>query len=255
MAKDVTAELVYVLEISRQHQHYLGRIRHWEQLMVACNNHCCLVKGFTKEQAVSTEVKSIPFATLYHWHNGHLFRPGGLVPEKQLAAKEQFQPIAQALPVTLPAFNHNYFGIQQQIPVRLVPGVQEQSACGMLVKVDVLGRYIATAAAVRLQPLQWCLLNRHKALVLGTPLLPLSHAQVLWQSGNLLLPVGYTLEWPVLSPILQQIAEGKGNLALWQQDQTLLPLFWQQFRPLSVSSFRLTTGNIAAPENSPADGQ
>lgn len=255
MAENVTAELVYVLEIAREHQHYLGRIRHWEQLMVACNENYCLVKGFTKEQAVSIEVKSIPFATLYYWHNGHLFRLEGLVPEKQLLATEVFKPIAQALPVTLPAYNHNYFGIQQQISVQLVPGVQEQPACGMLVQVSALRSYITTAPAIRLRPLQWCLLNRNMALVLGTPLLPLPHAQVLWQSGKLLLPVGYTLQWPVLLPILQQTVEDKGDLVLWQQNQTLLPLSWQQLRPLSVSSFRLTTGDIAVPENSIADGQ
>lgn len=244
MAENAADELSYVLEIRREHRHYLAQIRHWQHLVVAEDAVCCRVTGFTPQQAESATVKSIPFARLFHLRNGWLFRLNGLVPEKELPASTEFVPIAKALSLTLPAFNHNYFGIQQRIPVQLVPGSGEQPACGMLVSVAALGSYLVTASAVRLRPLQWCLLNRSLALVLGIPLLPVQEASMLWQHGKLLLPAGYVPQWPILAGVLQQTAAPEGDLILWQQNQTWLPLSWQQFRPLSISSYRLTTGHI-----------
>jgi hypothetical protein len=117
----------------------------------------------------------------------------------------------------------------------------------MLVNIDALGSYLVTASAVRLRPLQWCLLNRSLALVLGIPLLPVQEACVLWQHGKLLLPAGYVPQWPVLTAVLQQSAAYQSDLVLWLENQTWLPLSWQQFRPLSISSYRLTTGHINEP--------
>jgi len=247
MAENVADQLSYVLEISREHRPYLAGVRHWQHLLVAEDTAYCRVTGFTPQQAESATVKSIPFARLFHLRNGWLFPINGLVPEKQLPASTEFVPIAKALPLTLPAFNHNYFGIQQQIPVQLVPGAGEQPSCGMLVNVAALGSYLVTASAIRLRPLQWCLLNRSQALVLGIPMLPVQEACVLWQQGKLLLPVGYRPQWPVLTTVLQQPAAYQSDLILWREKQNRLPLSWQQFRPLSISSYRLTTGHIHEP--------
>lgn len=253
MAEDAANGITYLLEIQQTHQHYLGQIRHWTHLSIATGNGVYWIKGLTEAQVTGVEVKSIPFTQLYSLRGQQLFRVGGLVPEKTLPAGLQFVPVAQGLPVQLPSFNHNYFGIDEQLTIQLLPAEKEQPACGMLVSLEALGNYISTAAAVRLQSLQWMVLDNATALVLGTPLLPVSNAQVLWKDGFFLLPAGYGFEWPALSAVLQQKMKPEGDWILWMPDATYLPLLAQQLKPLSLSSFRLTVQLLPSPGKTPAD--
>lgn len=255
MAKDAANSVSYVLEIAQQHQHYLAGLRHHTQLSIARQDGWCWIKGLTPEQMVAAEVISIPFIRRYYLQGQHLFFMGGLVPEKLLPQGLQFLPLTQGLPVSLPAFNHNYFGIHQQVPVALAAADKEQPACGMLVPLHKLQQYINTAAAIRLQSLQWLVLDGVTALVLGTPVLPVAEAQILWKNACFLLPAGYDFEYPALSVVLQQQMQQGGELILWMANGTWLPLSAQHFKTLSISSFRLTMQRLGEQGKMPGHGR
>ncbi|BAV07991.1 hypothetical protein SAMN05421788_103334 [Filimonas lacunae] len=249
MAEDAANPITWLLHLALPHRHYLGRIRHWDNLSIAEEGEHCWVKDFTPQQLDSTAVKSIPFITIYYCKQQQLFPAGKLVPVQSMPAGLHWQPIAKGLGVTLPGFNHNYFGIQQSIPVTLVPSQLERQAYAMLVKLEVLQAYIETAPAVRLQPLQWIILDNHTACVIGVPLLPVQ-GEVLWKDERFLLPVGYDFEWRILSEVISSNMKDHYNWVLWQKEGSWLPIAPQQLQPLTISSFRLSMQRITTQKRS-----
>lgn len=238
MAEDAANDITYLLEIPKVHLHYLGQIRHWSHLKMAPGEGVYWVKGLTEKEVESAEVRGIPFIQLYYQRDQLLFPNGGITPVRKAPQGLLWTPIERGLPVTLPAFNHNYFGLQQQTAARILPGGEEQPGYAMLVPANVLQTYIETAPAVRLQALQWVLINR-EALVLGTPLLPLQ-GRVFWKQQQFLLPAGYRFEWPVMAEVIHDKLNSAGNWMLWQEDNTVVTMTPEQLRELSISSFRLT---------------
>lgn len=79
-----------------------------------------------------------------------------------------------------------------------------------------------------------------KALFLGTPLLSLP-GKTYWNKDGHLLPAGLDFEFKNLSRLLQQKynKESEGWL-LWDENGNCLSIKNTDFRPLSISSFRLT---------------
>lgn len=255
MAKDAANNVSYMLEIGQEHQHFLAGLRQYTHLSIARQGGWCFIKGLTPEQVTAAEVISIPFIRRYYLRGQHLFPIGGLIPEKLLPQGLEFLPVMQGLPVSLPAFNHNYFGIHQRVPVALAAADKEQPAYGMLVPLHRLEQYINTAAAVRLQSLQWLVLDSSTALVLGTPVLPVAEAQMLWKNGSFLLPAGYNFEYPALSVVLQQHMQQQGEWILWMVNGTWLPLAAPDFKALSISSFRLTLQRLREQGKMPGHGR
>lgn len=239
MAEDLTDDITWLLSIEQQHLDYLGPIRHWEQLKIAAEPGTYWVKGLTGEQLESAEIKSIPFKQIFYAKEERLFPYGGSVPVRKLPASLSWTPLERGLPLQLPAFNHNYFGIGERILPRLAASENQVLPAAMLTPLSLLGEYIETAPAVRLKDLLWVILD-DKALVLGEPLLPLP-GQSFWKKGDFLLPSGLDWEWPVLAETLNDALNPDGSCRLiWDIDSRYTIVPKDSFRPLSISSFRLS---------------
>ena len=79
-----------------------------------------------------------------------------------------------------------------------------------------------------------------KALFLGTPLLSFP-GKTYWSKDGHLLPTGFDFEFKNLSTLLQRkYNAGQDQWLLWNEDGSVLHLNKEDFRKLSVSSFRLT---------------
>ncbi len=237
---------MYYLIIEEARKNDLAHIRHWNNLKAAFEGTRIWIKDLTAAQARSVEVKSIPYKTLLYEKNGKLCLADHQLPYCSIPTV-LWTPLQRALPLSLPRFNHNYFGIHEQVPVRLCPSSQEQPAAAMLVSLTELEHYLNTAPAIRVQHLQWTVVNGTQALVLGTPLLPLN-GSIFWQQGRFLLPAGYVFELPGISGIFgNKLETGNDQWVVWPTPQTWFLLPNNYLQPLSLSSFRLTRAALKPP--------
>lgn len=230
---------MYFLEINKEHKDFLGSIRHWDNLKVAFETSVIWVKDFSFAQISSPEMLQIPYAKIYELKDNLLFEKDKLLPSKKLPSGLLWTPILRALPVLLPKFNHNFFGIDQRINMVLKPSDDSKEAYALLVDFEELKLYIESAPKFRLEPLRWVVINK-KALIIGTPLLPLKGCTY-WFDNNFLLPSGYNFEWNALTKIIQQkINPSTENMVLWNTDNSFSNIPINTIKQLSISSFRLT---------------
>ncbi|GGA89056.1 hypothetical protein [Puia dinghuensis] len=241
MAAHPSNLVTWLLEIDEAHLEFLAPVRHWDFLSMASGPGVCWVKGFRPEDLESPEITSIPFKRLLYLRDEHLFPAGGLVPLKQLPAGLAWIPLEKGLPLQLPSFNHNYFGIQERLTIRLVPASIEKAPAALLAPLDVLRAYADMASSIRLKGLNWVVLD-DQALVVGEPLLPLP-GEVYWRQGHHLLPAGFAFEFPFLvETIGANVGSPGACLLLWDKEGGCLRIGRDMFCPLSRSSVRQTTG-------------
>ncbi len=240
MEKDTANHLTMLLRVPLEHKDDLACIRHWQNLKLATADGWCWVKDFTAAQQDAVELKTLPYKNVFYLHGHQLFPAGSLLPVSNLPGGLLWTPIETALPVGVPDLNHNFFGIQDEVPVRLVPAEQEWQPVALVADMDVLENYIIHAPAIRLQQLAWALLVPGRALVAGTPLLPVQ-GTTYWLCHDMLLPTGYHFEWPVLAKtIAHHIDPGGSYWILWDAagGYSLVPR--ASLQQLSISSFRLS---------------
>lgn len=243
MANDAADNLNYFLLLEADHQWYLGAIRNWNNLKVGFNEQGIWIKEFDYAQIQSVEVKTIPYKKVFYEKNGRLFPLNSLLPEGTVPALI-WTPIDRAIPVTLPALNHNYFGVNEELTIRLVAAKSEQESVAMIVDLDVLGNYLEHVPKVRLKNLSWCILDDYTACILGTPLLSVQ-GEVFWQSDVFLIPSGFEMELNSLKDALKQLLEaGDSDHILWLKSGKTLKVAHTDLKPLSRASFRMNIKSI-----------
>jgi hypothetical protein len=239
MAEDATRDVNYYLAVDQSNKADLSSIRQWNNLKVGFDDNILWVKDLDYAQINSVEIRSMPFKTVFYEKHNKLFLAGSQLPERLVPAV-LWTPIERALPVKLPSFNHNYFGIHERISVQLVQTDAEAEAVAMIASLDVLKQYIITAPAIRLEKIRWTILNNVSALLLGKPLLPLP-GNTFWQRKDLLLPTGFDLELFLLSDVVQKrVNPGRDCWVIWNTDSSYSLVPKESLLPLSRSSFRLS---------------
>ena len=247
MAADSPDDVSWLLAIDRAQINHLGGLRAWPNLRVAFADQQVWVTGFTAAEIDSVAVQTIPHTLLYYQHNGYLFPRGSLLPARP-ASGQLWTPIARALPVELPAYNHHFFGLGEALSITLQPADTEQPAVAMITTLIELARYVPTAPAVRLRAVQWAVLDHNRALVLGVPLLPVPGAPF-WQKLDWLLPIGFDTTWPVLDETLNaKLNPGGTDWLIWQATEapgnepqtSFFRVPKADLMPLSIRSFRRT---------------
>ncbi len=237
MATNSTEHLSYFIQIAKIHLNYLSGIRHWSNLVVASEGDCFWIKDWTKEQIDSIEVKAIPYKTIYYAKAPHLYKQHSLLPEMPIPSL-LWTAIERALPIELPAYNFNYFGLQTKVEVGLVASSLEKAAVGMLTHRQQLEAYIEQAPSVRLARLQWVMFEQENVFLLGEPNLPIQ-GTMFWREAQCFLPIGFDLELPILRPLLPSILRiANDTFAIFTEDGTFFTFNQALLQPLSRSSFR-----------------
>ncbi len=239
MAKHAANDLVYYLVIDEVHRDDLAAIRPWQNLKLAYDQAQIWVKDLSYVQVESPEVKCIPYKTLYYESEGKLCLLNSLLPDRRMPSL-LWTPIERALPVKLPSFNHNYFGIDQKVALQLVASEAEYEAEVMITGLDVLEAYMTAAPAVRSGPLSWALLNNGKAFIAGTPMLPVD-GDVYWRKGHFIIPAGYEFELDMLCQTMNDLLNPHNDSwILWSSDNTYALIAKEDMQPLSLGSLRAT---------------
>lgn len=240
MAKDSSERIKeFWAELPRADEDFLGSIRDWKNVQIALEEDVIWLKGFTDEQAVSPEIQQLPDFLLYELREGLLFRRNALVPSKKVRTALLWTPIDKALRLTFPPSNQNFFGIDEKVEVRLKPSEEEEPAAALLSSITEIKDTIIALPKFKLEKLDWIVMNE-KALFLGTPLLSLP-GKTFWAKDGHLLPTGFDFEFKNLSSLLQRkYNAGQDQWLLWNEEGSVLSINKNDFRKLSVSSFRLT---------------
>jgi len=240
MAEDSSNSIkIFWAELPKADEDLLGAIRDWKNVQIAIDEEVIWLKGFTDEQAASSEIQQLPNFILYELRDGLLFRKDALVPSKKMRTALLWTPIDKALKLTFPISNNNFFGIEEKIETKLKPSEEEQPAMALLCTISEIKEAIITTAKFKLEKLNWIIIN-DKALFLGTPLLSFP-GKTFWSKDGHLLPTGFDFEFENLSSLLQRkYNANQDQWLLWSENGSVLPIKKEDFRKLSVSSFRLT---------------
>ena len=226
-------------ELPKADEDLLGAIRDWKNVKIAIDEEVIWLKGFTNEQAASSEIQQLPNFILYELRDGLLFRKDALVPSKKMRTALLWTPIDKALKLTFPISNNNFFGIDEKIEAKLKPSEEEQPAMALLCSISEIKEAITAIPKFKLEKLDWIVIN-DKALFLGTPLLSFPGKTFCLKDGHL-LPTGFDFEFKNLSSLLQRKYNTDQNQwLLWNENGSVLYLNKEDFRKMSVSSFRLT---------------
>lgn len=240
MAKDSAGSLKqFWAELPKADEDFLGAIRDWKNIQIALEDEKIWLKGFTDEQAVSSEIQQLPNFILYELREGLLFRKDALVPSKKVRTALLWMPIDKALRLAFPLSNNNFFGIEEKVVVQLKPSEEEQPSSALLCSISDIKETIIALPKFKLEKLDWIIIN-DQALFMGTPLLSFP-GKTFWTKDGHLLPTGFDFEFKNMSSLLQR----KYNVTheqwlLWNEDGSVLHINKDDFRKLSVSSFRLT---------------
>ncbi len=240
MAEDSSKRLKeFQAEIPRADEDFLGSIRDWKNIQMAVDDDTIWLKGFTDEQAASSEIQQLPDCILYELRDGLLFRKEALVPSKKMRTALLWIPIDKALQLSLPPSNQNYFGIHEHVQVQLKESREEQPVIALLSNMEDIKDAIAALPKFKLEKIKWTLLG-DKALFVGIPLLSFP-GRTYWTKDRHLLPAGLDFEFKNISTLLQQkYNKEPEDLLLWDENGNCLLIKETDFRQLSVSSFRLT---------------
>ncbi|WP_419868667.1 hypothetical protein [Chryseobacterium sp. CT-SW4] len=230
---------VFWAEIPRAGEDFLGSVRDWKNIQVALDEEVIWLKGFTEEQAASPELRQLPDFILYELREGLLFRKNALVPSKKIRTALLWSPIDKALPVDFPLSNQNYFGIHEKVKVKLKTAEEEQPAFALLSPLEEIKNILVAIPGFKLDLISWTLLDDN-ALFLGEPLLSLP-GNTYWKKDGHLLPTGLDFEWRNLSLLLQKkYNKNADRWILWSREGEYISIPKENFRKLSVSSFRLS---------------
>ena len=240
MAKDSSDSVKeFWAEFPRANEDFLGSIRDWKNIQMAVEEEVIWLKGFTDEQAASSQIRQFPDFLLYELREGLLFRRDALVPSKKVRTALFWSPIDRALRLTFPPSNQNFFGIDEKIQVRLQPSDEEQPAYALLSSIEEIKETVIALPKFKAEKMSWIVIN-DKALFLGTPLLSFP-GKTYWTKDGHLLPSGFDFEFRNLSVLLQRKYNADHeHWLLWNENGSVLALSKKDFRKLSVSSFRLT---------------
>ncbi len=217
----------------------LAVLRHWENLQVARTEDALWLKGFMPEQAASPLLQQLPHLHVFHAREGLLFTKGRLLPQRKTPTGLLWTAIAEAFPVSFEKLNHNFFGVNDPVDVRLLSTHFPHEATALLTSLSALRDAVETLATPRLQNLSWTILG-NDALLVGTPLLPLP-GQAYWQRGPHLLPAGFDFEFPIFARQFgAATAIEKSAWILWQTGGDYVFIPPASLAPLSRSSVRLS---------------
>lgn len=188
------------------------------------------VRGFEapdEPQARRALLQRLPGAHLARLRGGLLYPEGKRLPSERLAPLH-WRPIAEALPVDLPAVEPVTPTELAPVDLRLVPSDVVRVPVAQLVDVPLLAAFAKTCPAVRLEPLRVCFLD-DAALVLGHPPLPLPGVR-LWRAGRSLIPVGYAPQPAELLDVATRAIPGE--YVAWLPDGRYVPIGDDFLQPL-----------------------
>jgi hypothetical protein len=229
----------YIVELPKIFLESLGAMRHWENILMATEEKTIWLKGFTKEQIYSVEVKIIPEVVIYELKNKQLFILGNAVPEKKLPTGLLWTEIRKLLTVEIPKNWQTPFEVEHKIEIKIVEDHQENESTWVEYDYDLVEKIIAQEPNFRFQNLNWVIINK-KALVKGNPALGIP-GQSFWEADGHIFPAGYNFQFPILrKSIYNKLSPERDFYLFWTKTSEFIKIKKDSLRALSRSSVKLS---------------
>lgn len=231
-----------VIVLSATHATSLGSVRTFPGLLAARNNEHIWVRGIPIGKP-DPKISQLPAIQTYFMDaQERLFAPGTLTPTAKLPTLE-WQPLLSFIKVTL--------------PVSALPGVMEKpqrvklarhshmvESTALLTTLEAWEEYAINAPLVRLQHLYFAVSENYEVLIVGAPLVPLP-GKAYTLKNNILLPVGYDFDPPVIAElVIAELNPGNDCLLLFHLSGEWEKIRLDHFVPATRSAVRLTNSTI-----------
>ncbi len=237
MEKDAANHLAYYASIPKKQQEELANIRHFTHLQLGFVGDMVWIKNLQVSEINDVALKTITSTRLYTEKQGRLYPVGSLLPFGNLP-DVLWTPISRALPIEKPTYNHNYFGLNSHVKMELQSSELEKQSVALLADLQEFENYVSSAPQFRLQNLRWTIIGE-KALVFGTPLLPINGTSF-WNTNQFLIPTGYGFNFPLLQSELNEVINPANDFVLWTTDSKYSIIERKDIEMLSISSLRKT---------------
>ncbi len=240
MEQNASKDVKYYLLLDKIYEDSLASIRHWKNLSIAYDDDDNVwVKGLSEQEMHSKEILSIPNCKRYCAKGPKLYPLGKLLAERILPSL-LWSTMKAALSLTKGKVNLTETDVNDSIEQKVVASTTTEKEYAVLLKLEELKRSAPLFSDIRLQHLQWAMIEDGYVLVIGEEIPPFK-GEYFWLSKLFLIPLGYTMQYPFLNDFLnQRINEGNTNWVLWNADSfyTLLPK--NKFVDLSIASINST---------------
>lgn len=243
MANITGSGIEYWLSLSTAYQKTVYKLRKWSHLKMAIDEHLIWIRGLTKADIESAGILEIPSIKRYYLKETHLIPFGKKLPAL-IEPNLIWSPIQRALKISLPKENFNYFGINQTYKISLVPSEEMRPVTATIVELKTLENYIHSALHFRLKNLKWTILKKEKAVIIGTPILPIQ-GQDLYENTCFLLPAGKKLQYSNMAKVYEAaLGDSAEYWYLIDEHNSIQKLRKADFNRLSKGSFIKTFENI-----------
>ena len=226
----------YWAVVPSRYAHALYPLRKWPRLKMANAEGVIWIRGFTPEEVESVSVLSIPMLERYYLKEARLYPIGKFLPA-MVVPSLLWTDLRRGLKVRLPGENFNYFGVAQTHRISLVPSGVRRAITATIVDLSALGKYLHVAPHVRVAPLRWTVLEGKRALIMGTPLLPI-RGQDYYRHACFLIPAGWKLRYERMAAVYQQaLGDSHEYWYFLNENSDLSKLSKTNFNNLSKGSF------------------
>jgi len=225
-----------VLVLESKYRDTLGGLRAIPGLKAAGDGALIWLRGIEAGIAPDKRIASLPVLNRYTTdEEERLFPDKQKTPIARLP-KLDWQPIKAFVAIELPvsAMPGKLF---LPMTIRLSRYGTVHEAFALLTDLDSWKIYAETAAETRLQQLRFAVSGRGEALVIGLPL-PQLPGKYFWPREQMLLPVGYDLDPPIVASLVEAPNE---TLMLFDPDGSWQVIGIASFQPARRSAVRLTT--------------
>jgi len=177
------------------------------------------------DSTLADRLCTLPGVLVYSLRDAQLYLQNRILPSLR-APHFLWSPLDKLLPARLPQTTNVEYFTPNSVSIKLVKDDSERSAFAQLVDTTLLSAFAKTAPLVRLEPITFCFIEEEKALLKGTPLLPLP-GKGFWRKQQDLLPLGYTFEYPEALEVFPT-----NEMRVWQTNGTFHSIPSRYWTPL-----------------------
>jgi hypothetical protein len=231
-----------VIVLSAQHAASLGSVRTFPGLMAATDKEQVWVRGIPPGKP-AVKISLLPAMKTYFMdEEERLFEQGTLTPTAMLPALE-WQPLVSFIKVTLPVSAlPGVMGKPQRVKLARHSHMLESTA--LLTTLEAWEAYATHAPLVRLQHLYFAVSENYEVLIVGAPLAPLP-GRAYTLKNNILLPVGYDFDPPVIAELVAaELNPDNDGILLFHHSGQWEKIKLDCFVPATRSAVRLTNSTI-----------
>lgn len=240
MADDAGNHVAYWVAAPAAYTDALYPLRSWPNLKMATADGLIWLRGFSREDLESVGVLRIPMVERYYLVDTHLYPLGKSLPAR-VAPTLLWTDLRRGLKITLPRENFNYFGVAGDHHISLIPSEAQRPSTATIVDLATLGSYLYAAPRVRTALLRWTVLEGGRALIMGTPLLPIQ-GQDYYRQAGFLIPAGWKLKHEGMADTYQEaLGDSHEYWYVLNENSELTKLRKDDFNHLSKGSFVRTS--------------